>query len=134
MLPYKQIPHDVWINKDGIVAAITDAGEVTATNISALLKTNSISLPVKNDDLLFNIHKPLLVDENAGNDHDFLYRSVITGYKINLGAVMGQMKNDSGKISRKFVINYPLRALFHKAYPDIFKFPLNRLIVEANPK
>ena len=133
LFPYKQIPHDVWIDKNGIVAAITGASEVNAANISDLLKSDQISLPVKNDNLLFNIDKPLLVGENAGEDHKFLYRSIITGYKKNLGAVIGQKKNEEGEISRVFLINYPLQALFQKAYPRIFKIPLNRLIVEAKP-
>jgi len=132
MFPYKQIPHEVWI-KNGVVAAITSARELNSSNIALLLKNNHISLPVKNDNLLFNIEKPLLVDENAGDDHNFLYRSIITKYKNNLGAVIGQKKNKNGEISRVFIINYPLRALFQKAYPSIFKIPLNRLIVDAKP-
>ncbi|MEO9070120.1 MAG: TlpA disulfide reductase family protein, partial [Ginsengibacter sp.] len=131
MFPYKQIPHDVWINKKGIVSAITSYDEVNGDNLALFLKNNQITLPVKNDNLLFNNDKPLLIDENAGNNPTFLYRSLITGYKSNLGAVIGQRKNEEGKIKRLFVINYPLLTLFQKAYPHVFKTSINRMIIEA---
>lgn len=131
MFPYKQIPHDVWINKKGIVSAITSSDEVTGDNLAVFLKNDQITLPVKNDNLLFNIDKPLLIDENSGSDPGFLYRSVITGYKKNLGSVLGQRMNEEGKIKRLFVINYPLLTLFQMAYKQVSNLSINRLLIEA---
>ncbi len=133
LFPYAQIPHDVWINSQGIVSAITFPDEVNAKNLATFIQNDDITLPLKNDYLLFNRDKPLLKDENAGNDPSFIYRSLITGYKKNLGAVIGQEKNEDGKISRLFVINAPLELLFAKAYPQVFKVSANRIVVEAPP-
>src|SRR5665647_928053 len=38
LFPYKQIPHDVWINAEGKVVAITSAAEVNEDNIKAFVK------------------------------------------------------------------------------------------------
>ena len=132
LFPYKQIPHDVWINAEGKVVAITSAAEVNKDNISAFLKQGTIDLPVKDDNLMFNPEKPLLVGENSGNDPSFLYRSVITGYKEHLGSSIGQRTNADGKITRVYVINAPLITLIEKAYPNVFSVPLNRMIIEAD--
>lgn len=134
LFPYRQIPHDVWINPEGKVVAITSASEVNEGNISAFLKHGTIDLPTKDDNLLFNRQKPLLVEENSGNDPSFIYRSVITGYKKHLGCTMGQLTNDNGKIISMYVINAPLITLFSKAYREVFMVPINRMIIEAPAK
>lgn len=132
MFPYKLIPHDVWINREGDIVAITGAEEVNSTNIKKVLKQGTIHLPLKDDNLLFNPQLPLLVGENGSKDPSFLYRSVITGYKNHLGSSMGQTILSDGKISRVYVINYPLVSLLQKAYPQVFSVPLNRMIIEAD--
>jgi thiol-disulfide isomerase/thioredoxin len=132
MFPYKQIPHDVWINGEGDIVAITGADQLNSTNIKEFLKQGTINLPLKDDNLLFNPQFPLLAGENGSKDPSFLYRSVITGYKKHLGTSIGQTINSDGKISRVYVINYPLVSLLQKAYPEVFSVPLNRMIIEAD--
>ena len=132
MFPYKQIPHDVWINGEGQIVAITGAEEVNSTNIKEFLQHGAIVLPLKNDNLLFKPELPLLVGQNGSKDPSFLYRSVITGYKKDLGCSIGQTMDSDGKITRVYVINYSLLGLLQKAYREAFSLPLNRLIIEAD--
>jgi thiol-disulfide isomerase/thioredoxin len=132
LFPYKQIPHDVWINGEGKVVAITSASEVNEENIRQFIKDGTINLPLKDDNLLFNPEKPLLIGENSSHDPSFIYRSIITGYKKHLGSTIGQRTNGDGKITRVYVINAPLITLLEKAYPNVFSVPLNRMVIETD--
>jgi thiol-disulfide isomerase/thioredoxin len=58
---HKEMPHYVWINPEGNVYAITSSQHITRENINALLKGESLQLPVKID---FNEKKNLY----PGND------------------------------------------------------------------
>jgi thiol-disulfide isomerase/thioredoxin len=132
LFPYKEIPHDVWINGEGNIVAITGAEDVNSINIKEFLKQGTIDLPFKNDNLLFNPQLPLLVGENGSEDPSFLYRSVITGYKKHLGSSIGQTMDSDGKITRVYVINYSLLALLGKAYPEVFRMRFDRMVIEAD--
>ena len=47
MFPHELIPHYIWINKDGIVMAVTDEKEVTAANIQMILDGKDVQLRAK---------------------------------------------------------------------------------------
>jgi len=130
LFPYRQIPHDVWLDATGKVAAITSASEVNSENIRSFLKNGNIQLPLKDDSRMFNAAYPLLSGNNG--DNSFLYRSVITGFKDGLGSTIGQKADSSGKISRIYVINAPLIALLGKAYPEVFRIPITRMVIKTD--
>jgi len=130
LFPYRQIPHDVWLDASGKVVAITSAAEVNSENVRSFLKNGTIQLPLKDDSRMFNPAYPLLEGNNGGTS--FLYRSVITGFKNGLGCTIGQRADSTGKISRVYVVNYPLVALLGKAYPDVFSIPISRMIIKGD--
>ncbi|HWW38291.1 TlpA disulfide reductase family protein [Pedobacter sp.] len=76
--PHKVVPHNVWIDKNGVVVAITDDYEVNEKNIELVLK-EKVDLSIKDEDLTFDWQKPLKTA-----DSNFIYRSVITPFK-NIG-------------------------------------------------
>ncbi|WP_316837260.1 TlpA disulfide reductase family protein [Pedobacter nutrimenti] len=76
--PHKVVPHNVWIDKNGVVVAITDDYEVNEKNIELALK-EKVELSVKDEDLTFDWRKPLKTADSI-----FIYRSVITPFK-NIG-------------------------------------------------
>lgn len=122
--PHKEVPHYVWINEAGQIKGITTADEVTPENISAFLEDPSKTLYTKKDHLRFNRDKPLLIDENGGEKSTgFLYRSIITGYKENLGGLMGiTLANGSDSLmNRLYSINAGILQLLQIAYQDVFK-------------
>jgi len=47
LFPHRLLPHYVWINKKGIVIAITESEEVNAANIEKAIKDDELHLPVK---------------------------------------------------------------------------------------
>lgn len=128
--PYKSIPHYVWIDENRNVAAITGQEELTETNIQALLDGKTLALHVKNDDLLFDVAKNDLVKSDSTNTTDFLYRSLITGYKEDLGAVIGKLTAADGKVSRYYIINYSLLQLYQLAFPDILAIPVDLIFID----
>jgi thiol-disulfide isomerase/thioredoxin len=129
--PHQSIPHCVWLDSSLHVIAITGHSEVTADNIRRYLSGTPFSLPVKNDAILFDRDKPFLVDGNGGDPGDFIYRSIITNYKKNLGTSAGKDQREDGKITRMYIINYPLYSIFQLAYSDILKYNAKRTFIEA---
>lgn len=131
--PHSEIPHYVWINSFGKVVGITTAEDVTSQNIELFLKNTSYTLFTKKDYLRFNPDKPLLIDENGGDDPgSFLYRSIITGFKENLGAQIGTRVVADGDVTRLYALNCSLLALLRIAYHSVFKaYETNRIIVES---
>jgi thiol-disulfide isomerase/thioredoxin len=128
--PHKYIPHYVWIDKNMKVVAITSQSEITENNIHAVLEGKNILFHTKDDKLVYDGKRSILTD--GQNVNEFLYRSVITGYKEGLGSVIGSIPDKDGKVTKFYVINYPLLALFQLAYRDVFKYPKNRIVLETS--
>ena len=47
--PRKYIPHQIWIDKNGVLRAITDGKEINTVNIEKLINNEPLDLPVKSD-------------------------------------------------------------------------------------
>lgn len=131
--PYSEIPHYVWISRSGRLVGITNAEDVTAENIKVFLCDTSHTLLTKRDYLRFNPDKPLLIGENGGDDpRGFLYRSIITGFKENLGATIGTRATPDGGVTRLYALNCNLWALLGIAYHSVFNgYGKDRIIVES---
>jgi len=93
--PHHTIPHNVWIDKNGIVKAITGDEYISDKSIKAFLKGQT-KMPVKQEDLTFDWAKPLVVA-----DTEFLYRSIITPSK-NIGDA-GVILPDSSMYRTRFL-------------------------------
>lgn len=117
--PHRFIPHYVWLDSSKRVIAFTSKDEATAKNIQAFLSGEPLHVEMKDDDIYFNSKVPLLVDNNGGAPGDFLYRTVVTGYKPNLGVTSGMIKDSVGEIRRAFFINTHILDLLIDAYPEI---------------
>ena len=83
LFPHESIPHYVWIDRKGIVRAITNAAELTESNIRDMIAQKKISLPVKDDAQREAFHdpgKPLFINGNGGDGHAVLWHSVLSGF------------------------------------------------------
>ena len=94
--PHNSVPHEVWIKK-GKVVAITHSNYVTEKNLLNMLKTDSLSLPLKKDNLNYELEKPLLIDGNGGNRNDLLYHSVLTKYLDGVNGGGGITTDSNGR-------------------------------------
>jgi thiol-disulfide isomerase/thioredoxin len=69
------IPHNIWIDKQGVVRYITGAEEITAKNISNFMDNQPMDLHPKTDITSFDIWAPFHLSDNV-----FIYRSIFTSY------------------------------------------------------
>jgi thiol-disulfide isomerase/thioredoxin len=130
--PLQFIPHLVWIDKTGMVVGITSQTEITESNVQSILEGKAVKLKRKNDRLVYDSELPLLTYGNGGDETDFQLRTIITGYKEGLGASIGNKPAGNGKISKFYVINYPVFQLYQMAYNDVLKYPPNRTFIEVD--
>jgi thiol-disulfide isomerase/thioredoxin len=58
--PARLVPHEIWIDGNGIVLSITSGEEVTANNIQKFLNGKMPQLLQKKDIIEYDLHQPLL--------------------------------------------------------------------------
>lgn len=104
LFPSGGFPHEVWIDKNGMVIAITGGDYVTAANIKKALDGKILDLPVKNYQAGFDREKPLLVNNNGGSGDAFIYRSLITP-RIDSIAGFGFERYKDSSHTRLFIAN-----------------------------
>lgn len=119
LFPHHSLPHYVWIDSSGVVAAITEEKEVNAVNIRALLDGGGVVMPEKRDSLVvYDKQRPLLVDGNGGNSAALIYHSILTGYMPGLVPGMDISASDGIRGQRFNLRNIPLTWLCRMAYSD----------------
>lgn len=132
--PYRYLPQEVWIDKQGIVRGVTTAAEVTEANIGAMLRGDASGLHQKEDIANFNPKQPLFLNNNGRLPAGIrMWRSTLTGYIEGLGNATGKNSNDSG-VTRFYMFNRPLFQLYAIAFKEAMQQPLNRIVLNiANP-
>jgi thiol-disulfide isomerase/thioredoxin len=129
--PKQSVPHEVWINKEGIVSAITRADQVTERNISRMLSSDKVHLPLKND-WGFDRTQPFLLDGNGTENPSFLFRTLITGYKADLSQPSGFRTDSAEKLTGIYFINHSLYSLLQTAYMAEFgDLPMSNIILDV---
>lgn len=128
--PHRFIPHYVWINKDGVVAAITSSTEVTGINIENLLQGTK-NIHEKKDILNYDYKKPFFQQNHTLSPDGFLRSSVLSKYVEGLGSTSGMIKNDDGKVTRFYMFNYSPTALIRAAFYDNRNVAAGRIIMQS---
>lgn len=117
MFPHSTLPHYVWIDRNGIVKAITGFEAVNAGNISKALLGEKAVLAEKRDlSIPYDIRKPMFVDNNGGNGSNTIFRTIFTKYTPGLAGRSGVMSTDS--TFRIVGVNSTIRKLFDLAHRD----------------
>lgn len=135
--PRRTIPHEVWINENGVVLAITGAEEVTAGNIRDIIEGKKVTMRMKKD-VFFDIrHHPLSALVYGANSlsgqsvsSSLLYKGQIDG----LGSRMGLRSSDGiadTLYTGMYATNMPLLYLYQLAYRNLMQFPPNRIMIET---
>lgn len=125
LFPHRIIPHVVWIDGEGSVLAITDAGEVTRENIDAVINGDVSSLIMKQDVFDFDVSAHLPV-----GDDNFLFRSVLTKHRPGVNGIGRQepftgiveLEDDDDRPVKRFLqLNAPISHLYmYAAYGTRF--------------
>jgi len=102
LFPHNELPHYIWIDKSGIVKAITGGEQIVSDNIRLFIKDDSFNLPVKKDAFTkVNYYKPVFLDSPQVliNQEDILfkkegkYKSVFLKYNKDIPRGMYYDKN-----------------------------------------
>lgn len=110
----KVLPHEVWIDRNGIIKAITYAEDVTTENVALLARNELKWLPVKKDNTTFDPLKPLEAEPT-----EIIARSLLTRHKEGVstmsGAIAPALKPDV-LLDRYFAINTYLIGLYYSVF------------------
>jgi thiol-disulfide isomerase/thioredoxin len=115
--PHKSLPHNVWVDKHGVIRAITGSNEINKKNINAFINGSNYNLLTKHDDMNFDHFKPYHL-----TDTTFTYRSVFSGYnpEINSGTLNDRNVNPMNFMKRAFAWNCTVTDLFWlAAFPQV---------------
>jgi thiol-disulfide isomerase/thioredoxin len=131
--PYRTLPHYVWINREGVVAAITDADAVTAENINAVSSGKTAGFTMKVD-----IKKPYRLNENLVSQNvelgykPIMYQSAVTSYIGGLPSSYTVFPVDSVQGHRVVATNARIPTLYKVAYGNLMGhyFPESNILLE----
>jgi thiol-disulfide isomerase/thioredoxin len=112
---FTSIPHEVWIDRMGIVRAITYPDDITSQNITTFISGRPLHLREKWENTSYDLFRSNL----PAGDSDFLYRSVLTGYQPQFNHMIGASgaaNTRNIKIDRFFAINQTILNMFWAAF------------------
>jgi len=130
--PHDGVPHEVWIDGDGIVRGITTDQYVNAANIHRLLNGEAVNWPVNSTNYDFRYDAPLLMPaDNGPATPGKVYYSAITEYLPSGLKPMSEFSIDSAnRHVRYYAINQPIMGLYKQTlkHTDLYGHH-NRFIV-----
>jgi thiol-disulfide isomerase/thioredoxin len=110
LFPHTSIPHYAWVDKDGIVRAITSSKYVTAANIRVMIEKGDLGLPIKQD---LDTKGPLFLSEDLRIE-DIVHHSILIKGKID-GLPSGEKLRKNGDVVvGKAIMNEPILGMFKK--------------------
>lgn len=121
IFPYRTIPHEVWIGKDGKVEAITSHEYVTANNIQSILDNAAINWPVKDESYQFPYKdEPIyavssLIHKDTGPRRKGFY-SGISNYIKGMSPGLFISRDTLNKLIRYNQYNFSILTLYALAY------------------
>jgi thiol-disulfide isomerase/thioredoxin len=119
-LPYRFLPHNVWIDSTGIIIGITGEEAVTKESLQNLINGHLRFKTVKRDSMTFDMLKPYHDDDSS-----FTYRSIIGKFdpQLNSGNVNDRYVYKPYYLRKKyFAFNSSLLQIIWYAYEHFFNF------------
>ncbi len=136
IFPHRGIPHCVWVNTGGEVAAITGADEVTSSNINAILAGHGKKLISKID---IDPQKPLFLSDNFPGNLELSHYSILSkGHYAGLPS--GTRFRTSNNITNgRSVTNSVMLQIYEDAISPLFSalndsYSTKRLLMEVKDK
>jgi len=122
---HRVIPHNIWIDKSGVIKAITGGDEITEKNVKVFLNGNTGKLSVKSDDLDFDFRKTYHVPDSM-----ILFRSYISGFNERITSGTNFGGDEKGEFKRLFAWNRPITQFFWLAYTHQTNDRMNWNLIE----
>lgn len=113
---FVELPHEVWIDTNGVVKAITYADEISTESVTNFINNKPLLLPEKKDVLSYDYSKPLPVENDS-----FLYRSILTHFKRGFPNSIGSLTAayiKGRKVDKFTAINKDILSMFYAAYSE----------------
>jgi thiol-disulfide isomerase/thioredoxin len=117
-----QVPYAIWIDDQGIVRAITN--DIDSDQIPDFLSGRRMNQPLalnaqQEEDRgnYYDESKPLLIRHNGGEDSNFLFRSLLTGWDPGRGIHFTNYISSRSR-NRLQVTGVPLYFLYNLAFAD----------------
>lgn len=119
LFPHLAEPHQVWIDKNGIVKAITDGQSTSRENVQKLIKGEALNLREESsvgDPNLALAKDPIILQNYQQNKELLLHYSYISTYQKDLVTDLQIDVNRETKTTRLKVQNLSFVDLYHFAY------------------
>lgn len=133
LFPHKELPHYVWIGKDGKVIAITSSEYVNRDTIQKVLQSSDVSLKVKKDVIKkYDRNTPLLFQPLGFAAEDLEFQSILTRFKAGLSSRLDVLRYDNKKISKISMTNSTLKSMYSLAWSNDTRFFINsKVFIES---
>lgn len=137
LFPHREIPHYVWIDKTGRIAAITSALAIDSANITAFLKGKVCGLPVKDDSRKWGNHRGEVIDSivHIGNSDrisinpGLMFQSMLLKYDRRLTRVqiegIGELRGRYVALQNLTALRIMFYALGYESSRDHWRFYLD---------
>lgn len=129
LFPHKTLPHNVWIDSNGVVVAVTEPSEINRQNLTRWLEGKSLGLGMKTDIMDFDKTRSLQSNLNPSIEKSILYQSLVTKALPGLGSKIGIVVSADSSTKRSYLINQPLLVLIQSATG--FNGPRNRVVIQV---
>ncbi|SJZ66101.1 Thiol-disulfide isomerase or thioredoxin [Sediminibacterium ginsengisoli] len=128
--PHRAFPHEVWIDGNRKVSAITEARHVNEANLRKWFSGIALSLPFKYEQMKFDAGRSFFERGNGEIPPKFLFQSALSGYMTAIGGrTQGESKGIYPGTTRYYYLNYSVLALYRRVIED--RLPGNRIILEV---
>lgn len=130
IFPHTSAPHEIWVDKNGKIKAITDHTSINRNNIRSLIAGEELNLPLKKDNMEYTMFDPLI----KYIDPQKMYKyNIISSHEPGLPASDGiYIQPDNGFLRAKGS-NVHFHNLYIMAYNQWGKsFNHNRLIIDKS--
>jgi len=135
--PHVWLAHDVWVNPQQQVLAITEAEYVNDSNVVTALTRKTVNWPLKLDFALHDDSKPFLnytdTDSFYFKKPAAAYYTFLSGY-VNTRAISFLFKKDTvNNVQRFCITNYPVAQMYQLAY-DAIDLPHGNIQLQVKDK
>lgn len=128
LFPARGYPHQIWINKEGYVAAITGGGSTTRDNVAKLVQGRALDLNLKQDELDWNVRhsvEPMIKYYYDRNKVNILFYSYFSKYRPEFTAGSEIKVDKKDKLVRVNFRNADFLRLYHFAYSGANNVPVH---------
>lgn len=129
LFPARGYPHQIWIDKEGRVAAITDGSSTNMENVKKLIQGMPLDLKVKQDELDPNVSysvEPMIHYYYEQNKPNILFYSYFSRYRPEFAGGSQIRVDKKNQLVRAVFRNADFLLLYHCAYTAGTVFPIHR--------